>query len=44
MKVIIAGSRNITDYQQVVQVVRDSGFRITEVVSGGARGVGNMLL
>jgi len=39
MKVIIAGSRSITDENEVVQAIVDSGFMITEVVSGGARGV-----
>jgi len=39
MKVIIAGSRDITDYDAVVQAVEDSGFEITQVISGGARGV-----
>lgn len=42
MKVIIAGSRE-GFYQEIVDyaVVR-SGFKITEVVSGGARGVDKM--
>ena len=39
MKVIIAGSREITSYSIVEKAVRDSGFDITEVVSGTARGV-----
>lgn len=39
MKVIIAGSRTITDMDAVTQAVEDSGFEITEVVSGGASGV-----
>lgn len=39
MKVIIAGSRTITDENEVVQAIVDSGFMITEVISGGARGV-----
>jgi len=39
MKVIIAGSRGITDYDLVKEAVEDSGFEVTEVVSGGARGV-----
>jgi hypothetical protein len=39
MKVIIAGSRTITDYALVEQAVAESGFPITEVVSGRARGV-----
>jgi hypothetical protein len=39
MKVIIAGSRNIEDYKIVEEAVKKSGFKVTEVVSGGARGV-----
>lgn len=39
MKVIIAGSRTITDYGTVVGAIEESGFEITEVVSGTARGV-----
>lgn len=39
MKVIIAGSRTIFDSRLVYQAVERSGFEITEVVSGGAKGV-----
>lgn len=39
MKVIIAGSRDITDLETVKEAVSRSGFRISEVVSGCARGV-----
>lgn len=39
MKVIIAGSRTITDYQDVWNAVKESRFGFTEVVSGGASGV-----
>lgn len=39
MKVIIAGSRDITDLYLVEDAVLMSKFEITEVVSGGARGV-----
>jgi hypothetical protein len=39
MKVIIAGSRTITDYQLVEDAVSESGLKITEVVSGRAQGV-----
>ena len=38
MKVIIAGSREFSDYELLCQVVEKSGFDITEVVSGCARG------
>ena len=39
MKVIIAGSRTIDDYEAVCRAVENSGFKPTEIVSGGARGV-----
>lgn len=39
MKVIIAGSRTITSYDTVEDAVKQSGFGVTEVVSGCARGV-----
>lgn len=39
MKVIIAGSREITNYQLVLDAIAESGFEITEVVCGMARGV-----
>ena len=39
MRVIIAGSRGITDYELVLDAVEKAGFDITEVVSGTARGV-----
>lgn len=42
MRVIIAGSRDITDYQELLDAVVDSGFEITTVISGGARGVDRM--
>ena len=38
MKVIIAGSRDITDRDLVYRAVAESGFEITEVVCGAARG------
>ena len=39
MKVIIAGGRNITDYNIVKTAYHKSGFQATEIVSGAARGV-----
>ena len=39
MKVIIAGSRDITDITLVVRAVKESGFHITEIVCGKALGV-----
>lgn len=34
MRVIIAGSRGITDYNMVKRAVKNSGFRITTILSG----------
>ena len=42
MKTIIAGSRGIVNYQALCKAVRNSGFEISEVVSGTARGVDRM--
>ena len=39
MRVIIAGSREIVDYDLVCRAIEESGFEMTEVVSGRARGV-----
>lgn len=39
MKTIIAGSRDVTSEEEVYRAIDASGFLITEVVSGGARGV-----
>jgi hypothetical protein len=41
MKVIIAGSRDIEDYNTLLAAIKECPFNgeITEVVSGGARGV-----
>jgi hypothetical protein len=39
MRVIIAGSRDIEDYEMVKDAVEKSEFKITTVVSGTARGV-----
>ncbi len=39
MKVIIAGSRGVSSYEAIKAAVKESGFQVTEVVSGGARGV-----
>lgn len=39
MKVIIAGSRGITDMLLLETAIARSGFTITEVVSGKAQGV-----
>lgn len=42
MKVIIAGSREIEDYDALVSTIEEAGLEITEVVSGGCRGVDYM--
>lgn len=39
MKTIIAGSRGVTSKIEVFKAIVESGFHITEVVSGRARGV-----
>jgi len=39
MKVIIAGGREITNYETVCKAVLFANFDITEIVSGDARGV-----
>lgn len=39
MRVVIAGSRELTDDHLVEEAVRLSGFTITTVISGAARGV-----
>ena len=39
MKVIIAGSRDITDKKIVEGAIKESGFEITELVCGMARGI-----
>lgn len=38
MKIIIAGGRDITDVNELEQAIRESGFGISEVVSGSVRG------
>lgn len=38
MKCIIAGSRTINDYDIVVKAIKESGFAISEIVSGEANG------
>lgn len=39
MRVIIAGTRTIRSLPLVRRAIEESGFDVTEVVSGGARGV-----
>lgn len=40
--VIIAGSRGITNYSLVKEAIKESGFKIKEIVSGGAIGVDSL--
>lgn len=42
MVTIIAGSRTIEDFSTVVKAIEMSGFNISEVVSGGAKGVDHL--
>lgn len=42
MRTIIAGGRNLTDYALVERAVEQSGYLITEVVSGAARGIDSL--
>jgi hypothetical protein len=42
MKIVIAGSRTITDYSALIKALSQSDFCITEVVCGGARGVDSL--
>lgn len=44
MKVIVAGSRTITDVALVLDLVTSAGFEITELISGAARGVDSAVL
>lgn len=39
MRTIIAGSRSIEDYNKLLTAISKSGFKITHVVCGGAKGV-----
>jgi len=39
MKVIIAGGRDYHEYDTLLEAIKDSGFDITTVISGGAKGV-----
>lgn len=44
MKIIVAGSRGITDYEIVASAIRESGWldKSTEIISGMARGVDSL--
>lgn len=42
MKVIVAGSRTIRDYDVVSSAIVQSGFKVSEIVSGGATGVDSL--
>lgn len=42
MKTIIAGSRSITDYKLVYDIIKNSNINITEIVCGGAKGIDSL--
>jgi len=42
LRTIIAGSRTIIDYKFVSNIIRDSNFNISVVISGGAKGVDSL--
>lgn len=42
LKTIVAGSRGITDYNLICAAIKESGFEISEVVSGKAKGVDSL--
>jgi len=42
MKVIIAGSRHISDSEELEKLIKNTGWEINEVVSGNCRGVDEM--
>ena len=42
MRTIIAGSRTIFDYNVIQQAIQQSGFDITQIVSGMAKGVDSL--
>jgi len=42
MKVAIVGDRNVFDHHLIDKAIKQSGFDITEVVSGGAKGVDSL--
>lgn len=41
-KTIICGSRNLDDYELLKRAIETSGFEISEVVSGGAKGADSL--
>lgn len=41
-KVVVAGPRDWKDYNAVVKAIEESGFEITEIVHGAAKGVDSM--
>lgn len=44
MNCIIAGGRNINNYQHVLDAVKASGFNIDTVISGGATGIDTLAI
>jgi len=44
MKTLIAGSREIKDYTIVLSAIELANFTITEIISGGAKGVDTLAI
>ncbi len=42
LKTIVAGSRSISDYNLICAAIKESGFKIAEIVSGTAKGVDSL--
>jgi hypothetical protein len=42
MKTIIAGSRHFTNYEVLCEAIKESHFKITEIISGHSKGVDSM--
>lgn len=44
MRTIIAGGRNIHNYQLVITAVEKSGINLSQIISGGATGVDSLAI
>jgi hypothetical protein len=42
MKIIICGPRTLEDYDLIDKAIKESGFKITTVISGGAKGADSL--
>jgi hypothetical protein len=42
MKVLICGSRGIKDLRLIARAIKESGFDVNEIISGGAGGVDSL--